>query len=1077
MQVPIIVSDNDRPRRSPARSTYRWLVALCIAVCLGTAPGQQANAPAVPASTTPLPAEVQAKIDGLQGDLRQAEAKGDAGSEAKTLVLIGDAYFGVSRLQIALEYFNEALPIFRRVGDGVGEATALDNVGLVYSHLGEMKKALDCYSKALPALRQAGDRAGEANTLNDIAGIYDNLGEKQTALGYLNQALQVSRVLGDRSGEAMALNNLASVYKELGGMQKALDYLNQALPMERQKGDRAGEATTLNNLGIVYSALGDWQKALDYYNQALPILRQVGDRIVEATTLNNIAAVYDNRGDKQKALNYYNQALQILIAVGDRRAEATMLNNIGRVYDGLGEKQKALDYYSQALPVFRQVGNRVGEATILHNTAGVYHELGERQKALDYYNQALLIRQAVNDPAGEATTLNNIGALYRESGDTQKALELYNQSLLFRRQVDDRAGEARTLNGIGGIYSNMRDNQKALDFYDQALLMDEQVGDPAGEATTLNNIGTVYVAMGKSPNALHDFDQALPLATEIGDALLETVILGNLFIAERSDEPTLAIFFGKQAVNLLQQVRGNIQGLGTELQKSFVASKYDYYRDLADLLIAQGRLPEAEQVLDLLKQQEYTDFIRGDPGKSLGPLSLTPAEQQAERDYQTSTAKLLADSELWNQLKENKARTPEEDRKFQQLTQELSNARESLQAFYLRLHKLFAATGGPDQSLAAVTGDVSFLKGQIASTSHAVGLRTVLTGTTYSVIVVTGSTPVARQYSISRDKLNQKIAAFQQVLRDPAQDPKPLAQELYKILIGPVQADLDQVQAQTLIWTLDDTLRYIPMAALYDGKHYMVEKYNMVSITLANYGNLREPPNMDRISALAMGISRKYQDDLNPLPTVVGELDDIVKDPAIPGAGGVLPGTILLNNQFTEKAMEDQLDAKHAIVHIASHFVLNPGDAESSYLLLAGKETAGAGYHLTLADFRDNPNLKLDNTELLTLSACDTGVGGTADGLEVDGLASTALGNGAQAVISSLWQVNDASTGNLMADFYKQWVNGGGKTMKVEALRQAQLDLLEGKIKPAPDYADPNAPSSFAHPYYWAPFVLTGNWK
>ena len=239
-----------------------------------------------------------------------------------------------------------------------------------------------------------------------------------------------------------------------------------------------------------------------------------------------------------------------------------------------------------------------------------------------------------------------------------------------------------------------------------------------------------------------------------------------------------------------------------------------------------------------------------------------------------------------------------------------------------------------------------------------------------------------------------------------------------------------------------------------------------------------------------MGISRKYQDGLNPLPSVVTELDDIVRDPQVPGANGVLPGTILLNGQFTERAMESQLEEQKAIVHIASHFVFKPGDDSASYLLLAGKESAGDGYHLTVAEFRDNPNLSLSDTALLTLSACETGVGGNAgNGREVDGLAMTAQLKGARAVLSSLWGVNDNSTGELMADFYKRWADGGGKVMKVEALREAQLDLLNGKVTPETEIdgrgvstveneRDKEAvPTGYTHPYYWAPFVLTGNWR
>ena len=236
-----------------------------------------------------------------------------------------------------------------------------------------------------------------------------------------------------------------------------------------------------------------------------------------------------------------------------------------------------------------------------------------------------------------------------------------------------------------------------------------------------------------------------------------------------------------------------------------------------------------------------------------------------------------------------------------------------------------------------------------------------------------------------------------------------------------------------------------------------------------------------------MGIARKYEQNLPPLPAVATELDDVVKDAQVQGANGVLPGTILLDGQFTEKAMEDQLNSRPNVVHIASHFVFSPGDDSQSYLLLAGKDAPGAGFHLTVAEFHDNPNLSLRHTDLLTLSACETGMSGSAsDGREVDGLGTTAQLKGAKAVISSLWPVNDASTGQLMSDFYKRWADGAGKVTKVEALRKAQLDLLLGQVKPqgaatgrgvVVENETPNAPTGYAHPFYWAPFVLMGNWR
>jgi CHAT domain-containing protein len=220
---------------------------------------------------------------------------------------------------------------------------------------------------------------------------------------------------------------------------------------------------------------------------------------------------------------------------------------------------------------------------------------------------------------------------------------------------------------------------------------------------------------------------------------------------------------------------------------------------------------------------------------------------------------------------------------------------------------------------------------------------------------------------------------------------------------------------------------------------------------------------------------------------VVSELNGIVRDAAVKGADGVLPGRILLDEQFTVKAMESRLGGQHDVIHIASHFVFRPGDDRQSYLLLAGKDAVSpGGFELTVADFFSNPRLAMRHTDLLTLSACETGISGTAgNGREVDGLGASAQLKGARAVISSLWSVNDASTGELMADFYKRWVDGAGKVSKVEALRQAQLDLLQGRGKAQGDSrgrgfavaSGEQAAQGFSHPHYWAPFVLTGNWR
>ena len=1094
---------------------------VCVAICLAvpvTGFAQNSSTPANANAVKRLPDEAQAKLDKLGADLKSAETRKNTADAAKILNSVGDLYFSASEYPKALEVYQQALTranaapdlpqqaaalngiggcyraqgasdkatgvfqqamgIASRAGDLRGQATALNGLGWVSANTGQAQKALEYHSQALPLARQSGDRDLEATILRRMGVVYLNLGDAQKALDAFTQALQLYRAVGDRAAEAATLHNLGNVFSVLGENQKALDYYGQALPMERQVGARAAEAATLTNLGSVYTKLGENHRALDYFSQALPVLRAIGDHRTEGTALSNIGLMYYNLAEYRKALDYFNAALPIRRQVGDRVGISATLTGIGQVYSRLGEKQKALESYDQALPIEREVGDRASEATTLGDIGEVYATLGEDQKALDYYNQAVPILREVGEPSAEAKALSNMGNVYSAMGQNQKALDYYNQALPMERQVGDRASEASALNNIGFAYAMLGENVKALDFYNQALPISRQVGDRSNEALTLTNIGHVYAALGEKQKALDYYYQALPIAAFTNDPNAQATVLGCLFEVEKLDRPTLAILYGKQAINLLQQMRGNINGLQADVQKTFLASITDQYHDLAGLLIEEGRLPEAQQVLNLLKDEEYKSYVRGGSDEALGSLSLTPAELAAEEDYQRSTAQVVEQGRRWSELKQSKNKTSEQEKEFDSLSDSLGKASESMNSYFTRLYKRFSQGGDANRQVASITDEAASLKQQIAKMPHTVALYTVVSKDRYSVIVITGSTMVAREYVIPENDLHEKVAAFRQVIFDPTKDAKPMAQELYRILIGPIRADLEQAKAQTLIWSLDGVLRYVPLAALNDGKHYLVESYSLASFTPVSIPHISDKPDMSSVSAVGMGISAKMDEHLNPLPKVETELESVVRDPQMKGSDGVIPGTILLNAKFTEAAMEKQLDGQHAVVHIASHFVMRPGDDNQSYLLMAGKDGESAGYHLTVAEFRDNQKLSLEGTDLLTLSACDTGVGGSSEnGREVDGLATTAQRKGAKAVISSLWQLNDSSTADLMSDFYKRWVDGGGKVMKVEALRQAQLDLLMGRVVAKADKNNPSAGTSYAQPYYWAPFVLMGNWQ
>ena len=935
--------------RFSQRNCQRWLMAFLVAFICPISLKSQLNQQPVPDSTAShspaagmqLPPEAQAKLDGFQSALQTAVSANDARGAAKALNQIGEFWFRAGNSQNALQAYNRALAAAKMARDVEQGVTALNGLGTLARTAGQAQEAQQAYQRALEVANAQGFAAGKADALNGLALL--SAGQKQPAqaLDYANQALAVRRSMGDHAGEAVILAEIATGYNAAGNKQTALEYARQAQSAFAAAGDQRGEASALLGIGDIYASLRD-RKAADFYSQALAIATHMNFPRIQAAAANKIGLVESALGESRKALDSYGEALTIYQRMNMADAAGLTLTNIGMAWSALGEKQKALDNLNKALPVLRAAGDRGGEATALNNLGRVYQDLGDRQKAIGYYNQALPILTAVGDRASEDIALNNLGAAYLESGDKQKGIEVLNQALSLQTGESNRRGEAMARVSLGMAYHKLGDDQKALDMLNQGMDLMHQVDDRQNEARGHIALAKVYFDRSDNAKAAEQLNEALPLAQAVNDPLILSPILYGMMMTHKA-QPTLAIFYGKQAVNLLQQVRSNMQGLDKELQSIFVSSKAVFYHDLADLLIAQGRLPEAQQVLDLLKQQEYSEYVRGAAADALSPLTLTASEQKAEQDYERSTGQLVAEGQQWADLKSMSTRSPEQEKQFQELSARLDAASKALSDYYARLFVMLGKDNAANKQVADVKGDVSALEDQIAESPHTVALYTMVTSDHYRVIVITATATVAREYAIADSDLNKKVADFEQVLRNPSRDPKPLAQELYTILIGPVKADLEQAKAETLVWSLDGVLRYVPMAALYDGKQYMLEKFNTVTITPASIAHLEEKPDVGNLSVAAMGIARKYEDGLPALPAVAAELNDVVKDTQVQGAHGVLPGTMLLDGAFTEKAFENQLSGKPGVVHIASHFVFKPGDDSQSYLLLSGKDEAGLG--------------------------------------------------------------------------------------------------------------------------------------
>lgn len=834
-------------------------------------------------------------------------------------------------------------------------------------------------------------------------------------------------------------------------------------------------------------------------SQLMEIISQADDAEIEGNRLLNLGT----RESLQAAIVQFEKAQKLFGKLNDKFRQAAMLTSSGRAFDRLGEKQQALTRYEQALSLIKIFDDKRSESILLNNIGLVYSALGEKRKALEFHTEALALSQKIGNKIDEARTLLNIGDAHLDLGDAQQALKFFEQALTLSRQAGDKHGESAILNNIGRVYDELNQKQKALEFYAQSIPLSQIVGDKQGEAATLNNIGAIYDNLKERQKAVEHYTKALPIFRLTSNKESEAVTLNNLMVSWKAlGNRRLSAFYGKQAVNILQNLRRNIQTLDKNLQKTYLKSIESTYRDLADVLIADGRITEAQQVLALLKEEEFFDFVRRDKAeieKLKARADLRKDESEALRRYEEFADRIaeigaefgsLQDKK--NKLAEGKQLSADEQKLFDELSQKLDDANKSFQVFMRQLADEFARKSNVVAEAEENRGLQSDLKNWGAGV---VALYTIVGEDRYRVILTTPEAQIDGKTEIKSADLNRKVYAFRQALQNPHLDPRPLGRELYDILIKPIEKHLVGAKAKTLLLSLDGTLRYLPIAALWDGEKYLAEKYETVVITLASRTRLSEPTNADwRVLGLGVTESKEVAADgetmtFSALPAVRQELAAIVRDEQTEAETGVLPGRRLLDAEFTEAALKERLGKGYRLVHIASPFAFRPGDMTKSFLLL------GDGNTLSLDHLRSSPQLRFTNVELLTLSACNTAVGESdANGREVESFAVLAQQNGAKAVLASLWSVADESTQILMAEFYRLRKENPQMT-KSEVLRQAQLSMLAGKLKPSnandkqrtktvnlsdeknavqfkSDTAKP-----FAHPFFWSPFVLIGNWR
>jgi tetratricopeptide (TPR) repeat protein/CHAT domain-containing protein len=1079
--------------------TVRLGLLLSTIFALGLALGTPSSLPAQDAS---LPAEERKQLideavkfdNRFQESYRKGAFREALAAEKKALAILrqvfgdehaytaarysslGGVSFHLGDYSAARSYYERALKIQRKV---LGEqhadtAGSYHNLGAVSSVLGDYAVARSYHERALKIRRKVlGEQhADTAGSYNNLGSVSYNLGDYAAARSYYERALKICRkVLGEEhSGTATSYEGLGLVSDGLGDYATARGYLQQALKIQRKVlgEEHPDTAKTYSRLGIVCWRLGDYSAARRCQEQALQIQRKVlGEEHDDtANSYNNLGNVSESLGDYTAARSYYEQALNIdRHVLGEEHAStAKSYTNLGSVSESLGDYTAARSYYEQALRIKRHVlGDEHGSTAVSYYSLGnVSRDLGDYAAARSYYEQALKIRRRVLGEEHDATAASytGLGNVSFELGDYAAARSYYEQALKIRRKV---LGEEHP--DMAGSYNNL-------------MLLEAEVGDWSAAADLIDRQRRgVRRHVAKVLPSLNEKEQRQFLQTS--DRKCFELDLSLAFLRQQ-DEPirsqSAAWILNTKGVG--QQALAERALLGREARDPKLAPVVKQLNDvrqrLAQLSLAAprpGQAQERQKRLAELSAQE------SDLARQLVEAGGTTQIGEPWVELDAVRKGLAADAVLVDIAQFRVAPLGEKDKKKQNWGP----------VRYVAW--IIPAVGQGDVQLVDL-GEAERIDTQINELRRAIEGA----GSKDSTLVKEGE-----------PKADADVRRLSQALAD--QIWKPLAPHV-------AQAKQLFLSPDGALWLVPWGALPVEKDKFLIEKltiNYLISGRDVIPATQGSVAEVRKPvvfadPNFDLspddVTAAAKAVLQNtYQDeaegqrtnDRSLLPRV-GRLPGTAVEaeavkPNVEKLTGKAP--IVYRDIYALESVAKALNRPKVAIFSTHGFFLPDQEAKqdekSSQLALAGNESravpltkegkpfenpllrcgllfagcnprnegqAGSGDDGVLTGM-EIVGIDFRGTDLVVLSACETGVGTVNNGEGVAGLRQAFQLAGAEAVVATLWQIPDADSARLMNDFFANLAAG---QFKGEALRNAQLKRIESRRERF----------GAAHPYFWA---------
>jgi CHAT domain-containing protein len=789
--------------------------------------------------------------------------------------------------------------------------------------------------------------------------------------------------------------------------------------------------------GQFLEAIKLWEEASAIYTDRLAPLNQ-------AQTLTYLTLAYHKLGRRAQAATAIAQSLELLQQVEPLPSTglailAQALNTRGILELAAGQPQAALDTWRQASTTYDRAGDDIGKLGSSINQAQALQSLGQYRRARTLLEQWIVELDRQPDTLLKADGLRSLGVALQTIGDLEQSQAVLEQSWRVSDRLQSPGDTSATLLNIGNIARYLDRHDIALAYYQQA---EQLATDPLTRSQAQLNQFSLFIALG-------DRDAARQLRPQL-QSHLATLTPSQAALYARVN---FAASWSKMGEDLPEIAQGLAEAIAIAQDLQDGRSQAYALTQLGQLYRQSEQWTEAETLTE--KALQIAQSIQADEIIAPAAWQLGQIFTQQQQLQRALTAYQIALGTLKNLRRDLVAISPDLQFDF----------KESVEPVYRELVSLLLQPDATPEDIEQARQVMEAL--QIAELDNffreacldvqpvqleeidtqAAAIYPIVLPDRLEVILSLPDQPL-RHYTTPLS--GRRIEATLEDLRSAmhpgysALERLRLSAQVYDWLIRPAAADLAGSEITTLVFIPDGGFASIPLAALYDGSRYLIETYN----TALSPGLQLFPQGLttEKLTALTAGLTEGRQ-GFSPLPGVAQEFQQITQE---------VPGDTLLDRQFTRDQFEAQLNRNsYPIIHLATHGQFSSNPEETFLLTWEGR--------IFIKDFDKFFNKQrlgiLKPIELLVMSACQTATG---DKRATLGLAGFALRSGARSTLASLWSVHDQSTADLMSEFYRQLTRSEAGMTKAEALRQAQLALLNDPLH--------------KHPYYWSAFILVGNW-